>query len=336
MTARTTGGVGGLRPLERPLRRTRRVVEMVAAGVVAAALFGSPVSAAPTQVADIIVVDSEPESGLKVGDLAPGDTTEWAVVVRNVSGRSVPVSALFTTSLDDEGTLLTTDPVDGLHAGIVLCSQAWTPGESGPMNARTFTCDGTETTILGEVAVAHVVEDPFAVTRDLPIGGDLHIRVRIRFPQSAGNEFESLEGGLRIDFESSYADDPEIPDPTIPADPEEPTDPTIPGQPPVPNEPEVPGSPGVPGVPGQPEVPSQPGEPGKPPWRDVPLPRTGSDVLGLLAVGFAAITAGSILRAGAHRRRDKDLTLVEASPDAEPLPRDETGDGPNAGAPELE
>lgn len=246
--------------------------------------------------ADIIVLTTDPASGLSIDELAPGDVTQWSTSIKNVSGRTVPVTAEF--GLDEEvaQSPLTLDTTFGMQVTLDICDQPWTPGQSGPLAATTFTCDGTEAVMLASTPLGNLDGVPFQSGAELAADGTLNIMATMSFPREAGNDFENLKGGVRVLFTSGYADPPP---PTTPAGP--PSDP--PTSPPGPTAP-------APPVPQGPEV-----------------PVTGSTVLGVVAVGLALLAAGVAVYGAARKKKETSEHLQEALADC-------TTDGPT-GSPET-
>ena len=75
----------------------------------------------------------------------PGDSMSRAVNLINDGGSALGAVTL-TSAVTSPANILTTDAVNGLQLAVKACSVAWTQG--GSPTAPTYTCSGTERSIL--------------------------------------------------------------------------------------------------------------------------------------------------------------------------------------------
>lgn len=191
------------------------------AAIAAVMLSAGPVEAQtpPPSGRDLIVLGTNPESGLSVDEMAPGDITEWVATVENVAGEPVPLTMEFGADNDAAQSPLTTDPVYGLQATVDTCTMPWTESVTGPTNARTFLCEGSQASLLGSTPVADLVAAPLQTGTELGVGGRFHTKVTMTFPRAAGNDFENLGGAVRVTFHASAPESPTTPGPGPTPDP---------------------------------------------------------------------------------------------------------------------
>ncbi|WP_316299888.1 sortase [Clavibacter michiganensis] len=125
---------------------------------------------------------------IPLGDLAPGDTVDWAADVTNVSGDSSPLSV----RLDAMRSMaLTGDALGGIQLSVRLCEDGFET-LTAPMRCR----GPVEPLGSGPAATLDSV-----VTRTpLGAGETVGIAVRVRFPAGADNGMESTAGMVRIGF----------------------------------------------------------------------------------------------------------------------------------------
>jgi hypothetical protein len=93
--------------------------------------------------------------------------------------------------------VLTTDKVNGLQLSIKACSAAWTQG--GTAAAPTYTCSGTERTILsGPAANTATLVDPAS----LASGGVDNLVFTVALPTTADNTFQNKSASLSLTFDA--------------------------------------------------------------------------------------------------------------------------------------
>lgn len=270
-----------------PSSRSRSKTAVASLALVALSVIGfaGPASAAPGQDSDgtpaeIITLSTNPESGLSVDEMAPGDVTEWATSVQNVSGRTVPVTAEFGHDDEVAQSPLTLDTTFGMQVTLDTCSQPWTAGVAGPENATVFTCGGAEGVMLASTPLGSLVGAPYQSDVTLDSRETLNIRATMKFPWEAGNDFENLKGGVRVEFTSFYDD------PTPPSS----------------------------------IVPSPPGEnpPTSPPTSGPTVPVTGSDVIAIVAIGAALALVGAAIWKSTRQRKTDSTTGNTTTGNTEP------------------
>jgi hypothetical protein len=124
----------------------------------------------------------------------PGDSMTRAVNLINDGGSglgSVTVSSVLTSP----ATVLTSDVVNGLQLTIKGCSVAWTQG--GTPTAPTYSCAGTERTVLSGAAVNSA---PLASPASLAAGGVDNLVFSISLPATADNTFQGKSASLSLTF----------------------------------------------------------------------------------------------------------------------------------------
>jgi hypothetical protein len=131
---------------------------------------------------------------LNTTGFVPGDSMTRAVNLINDGGSglgSVTVSSVLTSP----ATVLTSDVVNGLQLTIKGCSVAWTQG--GTPTAPTYTCAGTERTVLNGPAVANA---PLTSPASLAAGGVDNLVFSISLPATADNTFQGKSASLSLTF----------------------------------------------------------------------------------------------------------------------------------------
>lgn len=129
-------------------------------------------------------------------DLVPGDTVQRAVhLTVDPSTTSTPASITLSTSAAPSN-LLTTDTENGLQMAITACSVPWT--ESGSSPAFTYTCAGSESTVVASRPVAG--SDLALANLALAAGSTNHLRVTVTLPTTAGNSFQDLSTTVSYAF----------------------------------------------------------------------------------------------------------------------------------------
>lgn len=137
------------------------------------------------------------DNRLTVGasDIAAGDTIQRAVKLSN-SGTLNWASAVLTTSATTS-SLLDTDATNGLQMVVDKCSVAWT--EAGTAPAYTYTCAGTESSIIASRAVIGS-NLALAGIGALTAAGSDFLRVKLTLPSTAGNTFQGLSSTVQFSF----------------------------------------------------------------------------------------------------------------------------------------
>ncbi len=159
----------------------------------------SPPTTAPGPPSSLVISFPADGPGNRLGvaanNVAPGDTVQRAVDLRNtgnVSATSITLSSAATVS-----SLLDTDPVFGLQMAIDRCSVPWT--EAGTAPAYTYTCAGTVAPVLLSrpwVGSNLSLSNLSAVTP----GQTDHLRIALSFPVSAGNSFQGRSSTVACAF----------------------------------------------------------------------------------------------------------------------------------------
>ena len=130
---------------------------------------------------------------VSVSGMVPGDSVTRAVDLVNdgdLAMSSVSVSSVATTS-----SILTTDVTNGLKLSVRACSVPWTEG--GTSSAPTYSCGGTERTILNAPVVSNAeLNNPASLNP----GGTDHLVFSISLPTTAGNEFQGKSAGISLSF----------------------------------------------------------------------------------------------------------------------------------------
>ena len=126
----------------------------------------------------------------------PGDSMTRAVNLINYGGAalgSVSLQATVPSALNE----LSTDATNGLQLAVKACSVAWTQG--GTSAAPTYTCGGTERTILS-APVANTGNVALDNPASLAAGGTDHLTFSVSLPTSAGNSFQGKSASLSLTF----------------------------------------------------------------------------------------------------------------------------------------
>lgn len=174
-----------------------------AIGVALAAVLLAPAaSTAPAEVLDV----RELTAPAALTGLAPGDTTEWAAEVTNVGSTAHEVSVAFAV---DGGDSLATDPRNGLQLEVDLCPSAFaidrsvSPGRS----IERYVCPGAVPLGAGPAASLGRLDG----SRALAGGETVGVRVRVSFPEQAGNDLEDTVAALRVIVTDADPLDPAAP-----------------------------------------------------------------------------------------------------------------------------
>jgi predicted ribosomally synthesized peptide with SipW-like signal peptide len=129
-------------------------------------------------------------------NIVPGDTMQRSVDL--TSSSSDPLGSLSLTTSAAPSSLLDTDAANGLQMTITSCSVPWT--EAGTSPAFTYTCSGSQATV---VATRAVVGSNIALTglNALTSANSTdHLRVTLSLPATAGNTFQGLTSTISYAF----------------------------------------------------------------------------------------------------------------------------------------
>jgi hypothetical protein len=99
------------------------------------------------------------------------------------------------SNLTSPASVLTTDAINGLQLSIKACSVAWTQG--GTASAPTYTCSGTERSILSGPAVSSAA---LTSPASLAAGGVDNLVFTISLPVTADNTFQNKSASLALTF----------------------------------------------------------------------------------------------------------------------------------------
>ena len=124
----------------------------------------------------------------------PGDSISRAVNLIN-DGNSALGSVNVGSALVSPPTNLTSDSVNGLQLSVKGCSTAWIQG--GTPTAPTYSCTGTERTILSGPAVNSA---PLVNPASLAAGGVDNLVFTIALPITADNTFQGKSASLSLTF----------------------------------------------------------------------------------------------------------------------------------------
>jgi hypothetical protein len=124
----------------------------------------------------------------------PGDSISRAVNLIN-DGNSPLGSVNVASTVTSPATNLTSDTVNGLQLSVKGCSTAWIQG--GTPTAPTYSCTGTERTILsGAAATSAALVNPAS----LAAGGVDNLVFTIALPITADNTFQGKSASLSLTF----------------------------------------------------------------------------------------------------------------------------------------
>lgn len=123
----------------------------------------------------------------------PGDSLTRAVDLTN-SGDSALASVML-ASTATAGSILTTDTTNGLQLVVKSCSVAYTQG--GTATAATYTCSGTEKTLMSGPAVSTNYLN--GINSLNPRGTD-HLVFSVSLPTGADNTFQGKSATLSLVF----------------------------------------------------------------------------------------------------------------------------------------
>jgi len=126
----------------------------------------------------------------------PGDSLTRAVNLVNDGNTSLGSVTLGTTVTTP--SVLTTDTVNGLQLAVKSCSVAWTPG--GTASAPTYTCSGTERSVLTSAVANAGSSVPLVSPASLAAGGVDNLVFSISLPATADNTFQGKSATLSLTF----------------------------------------------------------------------------------------------------------------------------------------
>jgi spore coat-associated protein N len=126
--------------------------------------------------------------------LVPGDTVQRAADL-SVTGDQALSSVSLTTS-PTTSSVLDTDATNGLQMTVDMCSAPWT--ESGTAPAYTYTCNATQTSLVGSGPVIGSNLSLAGVA--LAAGSTSHLRVTLSLPTTADNTFQGKASVISFAF----------------------------------------------------------------------------------------------------------------------------------------
>jgi predicted ribosomally synthesized peptide with SipW-like signal peptide len=126
--------------------------------------------------------------------IAAGDTMQRSVDL--VDSGTVNLASITLTTTASPSSLLDTDATNGLQMVIDKCSTPWVEAGSSP--AFTYTCGGTNTTVLASRAV---IGSTMALSNlTMTAGATDHIRVTLTLPSTAGNTLQAASSTISYAF----------------------------------------------------------------------------------------------------------------------------------------
>jgi hypothetical protein len=123
----------------------------------------------------------------------PGDSLTRAVNLSNNGDSALASVTLASTAT--AGSILTTDLTNGLQLAVKSCSVPYTQG--GTASAATYTCSGTEKTLMTGPAVS---TNALAGINSLNPGGTDYLVFSVSLPTSADNTFQGKSATLSLVF----------------------------------------------------------------------------------------------------------------------------------------
>src|SRR4051812_39598382 len=128
----------------------------------------------------------------------PGDSITRAVNLSNDGNSALASVSLASTAT--AGSILTTDTTNGLQLSVKSCSVAYTQG--GSASAPTYTCSGTERTLLAGPAVStNILNNPASLNP----GGVDYLVFSVSLPGTADNAFQGKSATLSLTFTGTQA-----------------------------------------------------------------------------------------------------------------------------------
>jgi hypothetical protein len=123
----------------------------------------------------------------------PGDSITRAVNLTNDGNSALAGVSLASTAT--VGSILTTDTVNGLQLSVKSCSVPYTQG--GTASAATYTCSGTEKSLVAGPAVNTASLNGI---NSLNAGGADYLVFSVSLPGSADNTFQGKSATLSLVF----------------------------------------------------------------------------------------------------------------------------------------
>jgi predicted ribosomally synthesized peptide with SipW-like signal peptide len=161
------------------------------------ATFTDTASAGPQTITSgkILLATGPTTSGATA--IVPGDTVSREIDL-NSTGATANLASV-TLGFSGSGTLLDTDPTNGLQVTVQSCSVAWTSHVGPP---QTYTCGGTTTAVLASTPVATLESTAAALAglKSLTAGGQDFLVFTLTFPSTAPgsvNQDASLCSGTK-------------------------------------------------------------------------------------------------------------------------------------------
>jgi hypothetical protein len=127
----------------------------------------------------------------------PGDSMARAVNLINDGGSALG-SVTLGAQVTSAASVLTTDAVNGLQLSVKACSVAWTQG--GTASAPTYTCSGTERSVLSTAVANAASSVPLVSPASLAAGGVDNLVFSISLPTTADNSFQGKSATLSLTF----------------------------------------------------------------------------------------------------------------------------------------
>jgi hypothetical protein len=126
-----------------------------------------------------------------------GDSMTRAVNLINDGGSALG-SVSLTAQVTSTANVLTTDALKGLQLAVKACSVAWTQG--GVPTAPTYTCSGTERSVLSSAVANAGSAVPLTSPASLAAGGVDNLIFSISLPTAADNTFQGKSATLSLTF----------------------------------------------------------------------------------------------------------------------------------------
>jgi spore coat-associated protein N len=186
---------------------TAATARFASAGFVGAA---TGVTSSSTTAADMTLALTSPDSlqvyNTTAADFSPGVTRERLIDV-TIGGTSDPQSLTFALSDNCTGCVssaLDTDATNGLQVKIDRCSVAWS-APSGSSPDSTYTCSGTTTSALAQVAVGSIVGNGYQTLSNalLSNGNDNRLKLSWSLPTAASSAMQNLTSVIQVKFKST-------------------------------------------------------------------------------------------------------------------------------------
>src|SRR4051794_5590389 len=128
-------------------------------------------------------------------NFVPGDSLTRAVNLVNDGGADLGSVTVTSTLTSAPSNILTTDTVNGLQLAVKKCSVAWVQG--GTAQAPTYSCSGTQSTIMSGPAVGSAaLSNPASLTA----GGTDYLTFTLSLPATADNTFQNKSASLSLVF----------------------------------------------------------------------------------------------------------------------------------------